>query len=136
MKQPEYITVQDLYAYAKEHKLLDARIRICDGMAVSYYPNPSSVGKGRYEIVIDVSALEPIDYDELDTWAVPQYDVDLEIDAACRHIAKARAEYIRRSQARRNAKDSQIIKAKITEQTPADELPWEIYGYGPYKRRR
>lgn len=30
MKNPEFVTVQDLY--------LDARIRICDGMAVSYPP--------------------------------------------------------------------------------------------------
>ena len=58
MKQPEFITVQDLYAYAMQHNLLDARIRICDGMAVSYYPDPRSVSKGRYEAVIDVSALE------------------------------------------------------------------------------
>ena len=42
MKQPEYITVQDLYAYAKQHKLLDARIRICDGMAVRAATKSSS----------------------------------------------------------------------------------------------
>lgn len=40
MKNPEFVTVQDLYIYAMQHNLLDARIRICDGMAVSYYPDP------------------------------------------------------------------------------------------------
>lgn len=69
MKQIEFITVLDLYAYAKENNLLDARIRICDGMAVSYYPCPRSLSKSRYEIVIDVSADEPIGYDELDECA-------------------------------------------------------------------
>lgn len=36
MKNPEFVTVQDLYIYAMQHNLLDARIRICDGMAVSH----------------------------------------------------------------------------------------------------
>ena len=66
---PEYITVLDLYSFAKERNLLHARIRICDGMAVSYYPNPKSVEAGRYEIVIDVSALPTVEFDELDQWA-------------------------------------------------------------------
>lgn len=34
----EYITVLDLYRFAKERNLLHARVRVCDGMAVSYYP--------------------------------------------------------------------------------------------------
>lgn len=76
MKQPEYITVQDLYAYAKVNKLLDARIRICDGMAVSYYPDPRAVACGRYEIIIDVSANQPVEFDELDQWAQRQYESD------------------------------------------------------------
>lgn len=76
MTTPEYITVQDLYAYAKVNKLLDARIRICDGMAVSYYPDPGALGVGRFEIVIDISANQPVEFDELDQWAQRQYDAD------------------------------------------------------------
>lgn len=64
MPPPEYITVQDLYAYVKVNKLLDARIRICDGMAVSYYPDPRALGNGRYEIVIDISANQPVELDQ------------------------------------------------------------------------
>lgn len=64
-----HITVQELYDYARTRNLLDARIRICDGMAVSYYPDPRAVRQGRYEVVIDVSCNEPIEYDELDSWA-------------------------------------------------------------------
>ncbi len=69
----DYITVRDLYGFAMTNKLLDARIRICDGMAVSYYPAPRSVGRGMYEIIIDVSADEPIEFDELDEYA-QRYD--------------------------------------------------------------
>lgn len=65
----EYITVLDLYRFAKERNLLHARVRVCDGMAVSYYPNQASVEAGRYEVVIDVSALQPVEFDELDQWA-------------------------------------------------------------------
>ena len=119
-----------------QHGLLDARIRICDGMAVSYYPDPRSVSKGRYEEVIDVSALDPVEYDELDAWAMRQYEHDREIDAVCHRTEVARAEYIRKAQARRNAQGSQVVKVKITERTPADELPWAIYGYGPKRSRR
>lgn len=114
----EYITVQDLYAYAKEHKLLDARIRICDGMAVSYYPDPKALCRGRYEVVIDVSANTPVEYDELDAWAQRQYDTHRELEAISRQPPVEAAPK---------------PHAKITPDTPAEELPWEIYGYG---RRR
>lgn len=40
-------------------------LRICDGMAVSFYPDPSCVTPGRYELVIDVSHLPVVEYDEL-----------------------------------------------------------------------
>lgn len=65
MDNPEFITVQDLYYWAKTHRLLEARIRICDGMAVSFYPRPSSVSYSRYEIIVDLSADTPIEYDDL-----------------------------------------------------------------------
>lgn len=126
-KLPEYITVQDLYAFAKERKLLDARIRICDGMAVSYYPDPRAVAAGRYEIILDVSANEPIEFDELDLWAQRQYDEDR---AAENHrfqrdrVAEQRRDYLQRH------------RAQITPPSDPDELPWSIYGYGPYRRRK
>lgn len=48
-----YITVRDLYGFAMTHKLLDARIRICDGMAVSYYPKIISTKHGvKYRPII------------------------------------------------------------------------------------
>lgn len=59
------MTVRELSQIAEERKLLDAQIRICDGMAVSFYPEPTSIGPGCYELVIDVSDLEPIDFDDL-----------------------------------------------------------------------
>ncbi len=127
MSHPEYITVQDLYAFAKEMKLLDARIRICDGMAVSYYPDPRAVSAGRYEIIIDISANTPVEFDELDEWAQRQYANDR---AAENHrfqrdsTAESRREYIRRRQSQFNAG------------TDPDSVPWSIYGYGPYRRRK
>lgn len=134
MNRIDYITVQDLYAYALQNGLLDARIRICDGMAVSYYPDPRSICRGRYEVVIDVSALQPVEFDDLDTWAVRQYDHDHEIDVEVKRI-----ERIRTTQAQHNARGPQITRQtprkKITPDTPADELPWEIYGYGPRPKR-
>lgn len=110
----DYITVQDLYAYAKEHRLLDARIRISDGMAVSYYPDLGSLHRGRYEVHIDVSALDPVEYDELDAWAQRQYDTHRE----CENLART----------------ARTARRKITPDTPANELPWEIYGYGRRKK--
>lgn len=45
-------------------------------MAVSYYPDPRALGIGRYEVVIDISANQPVEFDELDQWAQRQYDAD------------------------------------------------------------
>lgn len=63
------MTVRELYQWAAERRILDASIRICDGMAVSYYPEASCLQQGRYETIIDVSTITPVDYDELDGWA-------------------------------------------------------------------
>lgn len=59
------MTVRDLYEIAADRHLLDAPIRICDGMAVSFYPESPNVIRGRYELVIDVSDLPMIDFDDL-----------------------------------------------------------------------
>lgn len=66
------MTVRELYQYAAERRILDAPIRICDGMAVSYYPEAKSLERGRYEVIIDVSDLQPIEYDELSPYALPE----------------------------------------------------------------
>lgn len=69
------MTVRELYQWAAREKVLDAQIRVCDGMAVSYYPELRETRRGRYETVIDVSACTPIEFDELDAWAaVVSYD--------------------------------------------------------------
>ncbi len=63
------LTVRDLFDFASAAHLLDAPLRICDGMAVSYYPELKSLEIGRYELVIDVSDLQPVEFDELTKWA-------------------------------------------------------------------
>ncbi|MFR6416032.1 MAG: hypothetical protein ACLUNS_10220 [Alistipes shahii] len=50
------MTIRELHQIAEERRLLDAQIRICDGMAVSFYPEPSCITPGRYELVIDISS--------------------------------------------------------------------------------
>lgn len=67
------MTIRELYQVARERKLLDAQIRICDGMAVSFYPEPSCITPGHYELVLDISALPVIEYDEL----IERYRVNL-----------------------------------------------------------
>lgn len=62
------MTPRELYEIAQRRNLLDAHIRICDGMAVHYYPETTCVQADRYEIVIDVSDLDPLGYDDLDAW--------------------------------------------------------------------
>ena len=63
------MTIRELYDWAAAHRLLDAPLRICDGMAVSFYPRPDDLKRGRYDAVIDVSACDPVEYDELNAWA-------------------------------------------------------------------
>ena len=64
------MTVRELYQWAAREKVLDAQIRICDGMAVSYYPELRELHRGRCEAVIDVPTAQPIEFDDLDTWAL------------------------------------------------------------------
>lgn len=59
------LTPEALYYYAKKHGLEKERIRICDGMAVSYFPTEESICRAKNKIVIDVSCERPIEYDEL-----------------------------------------------------------------------
>lgn len=59
------LTPRVLYALAVEAGLADERIRICDGMAVSYFPCMRALAKSKNRIIIDVSAEEPVEFDEL-----------------------------------------------------------------------
>lgn len=59
------LSVRDLYIFAVENGLADATIRVCDGMAVNYFITRSCVGVAPMEIVLDVSAEEPCDYEDL-----------------------------------------------------------------------
>jgi len=61
----ENLSIRELYEWAERVRLLDAPIRICDGMAVSFYPRPICLATGRYEIIIDISGLDPVEYDDL-----------------------------------------------------------------------
>lgn len=71
----DYISVNDLYAYCKKNKLLDARIRITDAEMVSYFPDIRCVERGIFEVVIDVSAVEPVGFDDLDDYSKRMYGV-------------------------------------------------------------
>ncbi len=59
------LTARMLWEYAKVHSLEDAPIRVCDGMAVSYMPDRGCLGRSPMVTVIDVSTVDPIDYDDL-----------------------------------------------------------------------
>ena len=56
------MTIRELHQIAEERHLLDAQIRICDGMAVSFYPESTCIVPGRYELVIDISSLPVVEY--------------------------------------------------------------------------
>ena len=59
------LTPRVLYALAVDAGLADERIRICDGMAVSFFPNRSSIAVSPQRVIIDVSDLDPVAWDEL-----------------------------------------------------------------------
>ena len=50
------MTPKELYEWAQARKLEEAHIRICDGMAITMYPEMECVSAGRYQVII--SALE------------------------------------------------------------------------------
>ncbi len=59
------LTVRDLWEFALQNNLEDARIRICDGMAVSYFPRIGDICVSPQRVIIDVSDLDPVEFDEL-----------------------------------------------------------------------
>lgn len=58
------ITPKMLYNYAVANGLQNAPIRICDGMAVSYFPEMKCLGRST-STVIDLSTIDPIEFDDL-----------------------------------------------------------------------
>lgn len=59
------VTPRLLYETALRAGLADERIRICDGMAVSYFPTMKTLAKSKGKIIVDVSVIEPVEFDEL-----------------------------------------------------------------------
>lgn len=59
------LTPRKLYEVAMRTGMADERIRVCDGMAVSYFPTMKTLAKTKGRIIIDVSVLEPVEFDEL-----------------------------------------------------------------------
>ena len=59
------LTPRLLYEYALAHNLADCRLRICDGSAISFFPDTDSVGRSKNKLIIDVSDLTPVEFDEL-----------------------------------------------------------------------
>lgn len=65
------MTPRELFQWAESHRLADAPIRITDAECVSMYPTMSVVAPFHYEIVIDVSTLDMLDYDEVRSKIAP-----------------------------------------------------------------
>ena len=61
------LTPRILYQLAERNNLLDSPIRICDGMAISFFPDVTTVGRSISKIVIDLSTEKPIEFDNLPT---------------------------------------------------------------------
>lgn len=60
-----YMTVYDLFNRSRDKGLVDAPLRICDAMAVSYFPIVRSVRHLKNEIIIDLTDLDMVEYDDL-----------------------------------------------------------------------
>ena len=61
-----FMTCYDLYAPCQHRDLHTDDIRLCDGMAVSYFLTLGSVKFTKSAIVIDTNDLTPVEYDDLD----------------------------------------------------------------------
>lgn len=59
------LTPRLLYTLAVEAGMADERIRICDGMAVSYFPRLGSLARSKKRVIIDVSLEPVVEFDEL-----------------------------------------------------------------------
>lgn len=60
-----YFSVRDLWEWAQKNGLCDAQIRVCDGMACSFFIDRTALARSPYCVVLDVSALPVFEYDEL-----------------------------------------------------------------------
>ncbi len=65
IKFDEPLTPKSLYKFAKAYGVENCRLRLCDGMAVSYFPTNDALCLAKDKVVIDVSAERSFDYDEL-----------------------------------------------------------------------
>lgn len=65
IKFDEPLTPKTLYKFAKAYGMENNRIRISDGMAVSYFPTNDALCLAKDKIVVDVSAEPCYDYDDL-----------------------------------------------------------------------
>lgn len=61
-----YMTVYDLFTRSVDKGLADAPLRLCDAMAVSYFPTVGCVRHVKNEIIIDVASLPSVEYDDLE----------------------------------------------------------------------
>ena len=61
-----YMTCYDLYAPCRHRDLHTDAVRLCDGMAVSYFLTCGSVKFTKSAIVIETAELSPVEYDDLD----------------------------------------------------------------------
>ena len=62
---PYFMTVYDLYETSKRRDLHRCKLRLADAMAVSFWLKIDSVKYRKNEICIDVSKLDPVEYDDL-----------------------------------------------------------------------
>ena len=60
-----YMTVYDLYTRSRDKGLLLSPLRLCDAMAVSFYLTIGCIKHLKNEIVLDVTQLPAVEYDDL-----------------------------------------------------------------------
>ena len=61
-----YMTVYDLFKRSVDKGLADAPLRLCDAMAVSYFPTVGCVRHVKNEIIIGVASLPSVEFDDLE----------------------------------------------------------------------
>lgn len=62
-----YMTCYDLFAPCQHRDLHTEQIRLCDGMAVSYFLTVGCVKFTKNAIIFDTSVLTPVEYDDLES---------------------------------------------------------------------
>ena len=62
-----FMTCYDLYSATRQRDLHTEIIRLCDGMAMSYFLNLGCVKFTKKAIIIDTAELQAVEYDELES---------------------------------------------------------------------